>query len=430
MFYLKYRPQTWAELDNVQIRESLGKAVLNNNFSHAYLLLGSRGTGKTTTARLIAKTVNCLDRKKGEEPCNKCDACKAITAGNFLDVIEIDAASNTGVDDIRDLRDKIRLAPAVSPYKIYIIDEVHMLSNSAFNALLKTLEEPPSHVIFILATTDPQKLPETITSRCLIYDFGKATDPEIKEKLKKIIKKEKIVVTDQTLDVLIQRAGGSHRDAQKLLEQYAASGANLDLERPDTTNLVNFLLKKEKEKALQEISRLVEANEKIKDLIEEMIKQLRDILLSGNGSKEDSKKLIIKLIEANALMRDCPLPQLPLELVVVEWCEPLRHPGVPPQRDDRIYQKDSITPASPSFQNDGLNWPEIVAATKSHNHSLHAFLKAAKPKSLKDGILIIEVAYKFHKEKLEEPKNREILEKVIFDIMGKEIKVKFELEVK
>lgn len=430
MFYLKYRPQSWAELDNQKIRESLGKAVLDNNFSHAYLLLGSRGTGKTTTARLIAKTVNCLDRKKGEEPCNKCDACKAITGGNFLDVIEIDAASNTGVDDIRDLRDKIRLAPAVSPYKIYIIDEVHMLSNSAFNALLKTLEEPPSHVIFILATTDPQKLPETITSRCLIYDFGKAVDPEIKEKLKKIIKKEKIVVTDQTLDVLIKRANGSHRDAQKLLEQYASSGASLDLERPDATNLVNFLLKKEREKAFQEIYRLVEANEKIEDLIEEMIKQLRDLLLSGNENKEDSKNLIIRLIEANSLMRDCPLPQLPLELIVVEWCD-----GSHPEQSEGSH-KEKIATLPPVARNDNADssvleqWPEIVAATKSHNHSLHAFLKAAKPKSLKDGNLIIEVAYKFHKEKLEEPKNREILEKVIFDIMAKEIKVKFELGVK
>ncbi len=414
MFYLKYRPQTWEELDNKQVRESLGKAVLNNNFSHAYLLLGSRGTGKTTTARLIAKTVNCSDRKKGEEPCNKCDSCKAITGGNFLDVIEIDAASNTGVDDIRDLRDKIRLSPAISPYKIYIIDEVHMLSNSAFNALLKTLEEPPAHVIFILATTDPQKLPETITSRCLIYDFGKAVDMEIKEKLKKIIKEEKIVVTDQTLDVLIQRANGSHRDAQKLLEQFTTSGANLALGRPNSLNLVNFLLKKEKEKALTEISGFVEADEKIKDLIEEMIKQLRDLLLSGTNNKEDVRNLIIKLIGANALMRDCPLPQLPLELVAMEWC------GNTPQ-------KDSIGSPAGGLQNDALEWPEIVAATKEHNHSLHAFLKAAKPKSFKDDILIIEVAYKFHKEKLEEPKNRDILEKVVFDIMGKEIKIKFEL---
>ncbi|MBI3559485.1 DNA polymerase III subunit gamma/tau [Candidatus Gottesmanbacteria bacterium] len=427
MFYLKYRPQSWEELDNKQIRESLGKTVLNNNFSHAYLLLGSRGTGKTTTARLIAKTVNCQKRKKREEPCNKCDSCKAITAGNFLDVIEIDAASNTGVDDIRDLRDKIRLSPAISPYKIYIIDEVHMLSTSAFNALLKILEEPPSHVIFILATTDPQKLPETITSRCLIYDFGKATDSEIKEKLQKIIKEEKIVVTDQTLDILIERAKGSHRDAQKLLEQFAASGANLALGRPGGLNLVNFLLKKEKEKALQEISRLVEADEKIKDLIEEMIKQLRDILLSGNEDKEDAKNLIIKLIEANSLMRDCPLPQLPLELVVVEWCGESQNTQKTQQirKSDQSENLELRNSESSEFSE---RWPEIVAATKEHNHSLQAFFRAAKPKSLKDNILIIEVAYKFHKEKLEELKNREVLEKIISDIMKKEIKIKFELK--
>src|SRR5574340_569092 len=145
MLYNKYRPQKISELDNQKIKETLGKALLANNFGHAYLLIGPRGTGKTTVARLIAKVVNCQNRKKGEEPCNRCASCKAITEGTSLDVIEIDAASNTGVDDIRDLREKVKLAPTSSKYKVYIIDEVHMLSTSAFNALLKTLEEPPTH---------------------------------------------------------------------------------------------------------------------------------------------------------------------------------------------------------------------------------------------------------------------------------------------
>ncbi len=410
MFYRKYRPQTWEELDNKQIRESLGKAVLENNWSHAYLLLGSRGTGKTTTARLIAKTINCSKRKKGEEPCNKCDSCQSIISGSSLDVIEIDAASNTGVDDIRDLREKVRLSPAASPYKVYIIDEVHMLSTSAFNALLKTLEEPPKHVIFILATTEEQKLPETIVSRCLVYNFEREGEEEIKKKLEKIVLTEKIKIKEEVLAKIAVLASGSHRDAQKLLEQLTTSGANEDLERPSATNLINFLVKHDREKSLEEIRKYVEVNGKIKDLIDEMISILRDQLLSG----KDVKELIKKLIDAHALLRDSPIPSLPLELVVVEWCG--IEVVVPPQtpREDNTGDLES-------------KWNDIVAATKPLNHSLNAFLKAAKPKDLKDGRLVIEVAYKFHKEKLEEPKNRDILEQVIFDIMKEKIRVKFEL---
>jgi DNA polymerase-3 subunit gamma/tau len=194
MYYRKYRSQTIAEIDNSEIRETLGKSLLENKFSQAYLLVGTRGSGKTSMARLIAKVVNCTGRKLGEEPCNKCESCVAITDGRSLDVVEIDAASNTGVDDIRDLREKVKLAPVQGKFKIYIIDEVHMLSTSAFNALLKTLEEPPEHVIFVLATTDPQKLPETIVSRCLVYDFKTASKEELVRSLSRVVAGEKIKV--------------------------------------------------------------------------------------------------------------------------------------------------------------------------------------------------------------------------------------------
>ena len=417
MFYRKYRPQTWEELDNKRIRETLGKAVMDNNWSHAYLLLGSRGTGKTTTARLIAKTVNCEKRKKGEEPCNRCDSCLAITAGSSLDVFEIDAASNTGVDDIRDLREKVRLAPARGPFKIYIIDEVHMLSTSAFNALLKTLEEPPAHVIFVLATTDPQKLPDTIISRCLVYDFGRAQEEEILEKLKKISGEEKIKIDDKDLLSIAKAANGSHRDAQKFLEQLTTSGAKVDLERPNATNLIKFLENRERKKALKEIEKFVEANGKIKELISEMISLLRDQLLEG----KDVNDLIKKLIEANTLLRDSPIPSLPLEMVVVEWCGEEKEP-------EQIASSPSSPRNDDTFELIKSKWDEIVAATKPHNHSLNAFLKAAKPTEIKNGSLIIQVMYKFHAEKLQEPKNRDILEQVINDIIGNKVKVKFELK--
>lgn len=424
MFYRKYRPQTWSDLDNQQIRETLGRAVMDNNWSHAYLLLGSRGTGKTTTARLIAKTINCTDRKKGEEPCNKCDSCKAITAGSALDVIEIDAASNTGVDDIRDLREKVKLAPTSSSHKVYIIDEVHMLSTSAFNALLKTLEEPPEHVVFILATTDPQKLPDTIISRCLVYDFGKASESEIKNKLEKIAAKEKIDISAKVLDQIVKNAAGSHRDAQKILEQTTSSSANIDLEHPDALNLIKFLTKHDRDQALKEVKKYVDANGKIKDLISEMIANLRDSLLSDKPeiTKTDAIALIKKLIEAATLLRDSPIQSLPVELVIVEWCDENA-----PQ--EKITEEVKPKIAEPVFV-DGpqeilAKWNEIVAATKPHNHSLNAFLRAAHPIKLDGDDLTIEVYYKFHKEKLEENKNLDILEAVISDIIGKKLKVKF-----
>lgn len=374
MFYRKYRPQTIAELDNKRIREALGKALLDDNFSHAYLFIGPRGTGKTSAARILAKIVNCTDRAKGEEPCNRCDSCVAIAKGNSLDVIEIDAASNTGVDDIRDLREKVRLAPTGSKFKVYIIDEVHMLSTSAFNAILKTLEEPPAHVIFVLATTHPQKLPETIVSRCLVYDFGRVTHSELMGSLARVVKGEKMKVDDSVLLAVANKASGSFRDAHKLLEQLSIQSAKLTLDRLDGLNvtktddisdaLLKLVVSRNKTGALK----LVEENsEKIKDLMDSLISQLRNILLFRNGikvetedleiSSEEISKLILALVEAASLMRDCPIAQLPLEMVVVEFC------------------------------------------TSSQKTAF--------------------------KEKLAEGKNRDILGKAISDIMGKETKVIF-----
>ena len=453
MFYRKYRPQTWQDLASEKIRDSLGKAVLENNWSHAYLLTGSRGTGKTTTARLIAKTVNCTNRKKGEEPCNRCDSCAAITNGSSLDVIEIDAASNTGVDDIRDLREKVKLSPAGSIYKVYIIDEVHMLSTSAFNALLKTLEEPPAHVIFVLATTDPQKLPETIVSRCLVYDFGRAREDEIKKRLEQIAKEEKIEIKEEVLTVVAAQGRGSHRDAQKIFEQLVVSSAKVDLGRLDALNLINVegvantlvaaLISRKKEAALKEIEKFSNTNEKFKDLTTAMIAHLRDLLLSESKeiNSNDAKIIINKLIEANAMLRDSPIQSLPLELVVVEWCgekegdqntqKTLKTQNVSkPEKPEKSDKSDIPASRPAEFSEISDKWPEIVAATKPHNHSLNAFLKAAQPVGIENGFLIIEVAYKFHKEKLEEPKNRDILEQVISDIMGERVKIRFQLKAR
>ena len=219
VLYRKYRAQNFDELIGQEhITKLLKNAVRKEQLSHAYLFVGSRGTGKTSTARILSKAVNCLDLKKDGNPCNKCEICVSITNGNFLDLIEIDAASNRGIDQIRELKERIEFAPSKGKYKIYIIDEVHMLTNEAFNALLKTLEEPPSHIIFILATTDVHKLPATILSRCQRYDFRLGTELEIEKVLKSVLKSEKLKIEDEALKLVVRNARGSYRDALSLLD--------------------------------------------------------------------------------------------------------------------------------------------------------------------------------------------------------------------
>jgi DNA polymerase-3 subunit gamma/tau len=233
MFYLKYRPQTIADLDNKNIAEKIS-TILNNgtdSIPHAFLFTGQKGTGKTSTARIIAKAINCENNifaKKGTdfEPCNKCSNCLSITSGNNVDVIEIDAASNRKIDEIRDLISKIKYAPINSRYKIYIIDEVHMLTNESFNALLKTLEEPPKNTIFILATTELEKLPKTVISRCINFNFGKANQNEILAMFNRILKNEKVIIQNDVLEFIAQHADNSFRDATKILEEVLIDSKN------------------------------------------------------------------------------------------------------------------------------------------------------------------------------------------------------------
>jgi DNA polymerase-3 subunit gamma/tau len=219
VFYRKWRPQTLAEVVGQEpITQTLRNALSRGRISHAYLFCGPRGTGKTSTARILAKAINCLTNGKGE-PCNTCTMCRAITEGHALDVIEIDAASNTGIDDIRSLREKVNYAPNQARYKVYIIDEVHMLSNSASNALLKTLEEPPPHVIFVLATTEVHKILPTIMSRCQRFDFRRLSQADIIIALNRICQKEGIKLEPEAVRLIARSATGSLRDAENLLEQ-------------------------------------------------------------------------------------------------------------------------------------------------------------------------------------------------------------------
>lgn len=226
VFYRKWRPQTLAEVvGQAAVTQTLSNALKSERVSHAYLFYGPRGTGKTSTGRILAKAVNCLSTGK-KKPCNSCEMCQAITEGRALDVIEIDAASNTGVDDIRSLREKVNYAPAQARYKVYIIDEVHMLSNSASNALLKTLEEPPPQVIFILATTEIHKVLPTIMSRCQRFDFRRISQSDMVAKLASICDAEGIKIEPEGLRLIARSATGSLRDAENLLEQLATYYGN------------------------------------------------------------------------------------------------------------------------------------------------------------------------------------------------------------
>src|SRR5512141_1011135 len=220
--YRKWRPHLWDQVVGQEhVVTTLRNAVLASRVAHAYLFAGPRGTGKTTTARLLAKAVNCLDPDSANRPCDQCEYCQAVNQGRFLDLIEIDAASNTSVEDVRDLRDKINFSPNQGTYKVYIIDEVHMLSTAAFNALLKTLEEPPAHAIFILATTEVHKIPATVLSRCQRHEFRRIPVNDIIAQLGRLAEGEGIEVAPDALTLIARQSTGSLRDAISLLDQLA-----------------------------------------------------------------------------------------------------------------------------------------------------------------------------------------------------------------
>ena len=225
--YRRWRSRTFAEiLGQDHVTHTLLNALRHDRIAHAYLFSGPRGTGKTTTARVLAKAVNCLDPQDGE-PCNRCEICCRLNEGRSLDLIEIDAASNRGIDEIRDLRAKIAFSPSECRYKVYVVDEVHMLTNEAFNALLKTLEEPPPHAIFVLATTEPHKIPATVLSRCQRFGFRRVSMASLEKKLRMICERENVCVESPALDAIARYAAGSFRDAESLLDQLVSCGAEV-----------------------------------------------------------------------------------------------------------------------------------------------------------------------------------------------------------
>jgi len=353
--YRRYRPKTFDEvIGQKAIVQTLINALKFNRVSHAYLFCGQRGTGKTTLARLLAKSVNCLS-SASYEPCNECESCREINEGRSLDLIEIDAASNRGIDEIRSLKEGIRFAPVKSKYKIFVIDEVHMLTKEAFNALLKTLEEPPAHAIFILATTEPERLPATIISRTQRFDFKKLTIKEIIERLKILAKGEKIKISDEAMREIALSSEGSLRDAESLLDQLISLGhmeitaETLEevLGRVNFQKISQFLKYIEKNDAAEAIRFLNNIYENGADLIEfsrSVIKNLRRIMLLKTNPETEKiikdeitgeelkilikfgqslelkkiQKLMEEFLRVKEEMKHSPIPTLPLEIIVLE----------------------------------------------------------------------------------------------------------------
>lgn len=352
--YRKYRPANFKDIIGQDlIVKILKEASKEKKFAHAYIFAGPRGTGKTTMARILAKCANCLNLKDGE-PCNKCEICQSIDNGKNLDIIEIDAASNRGIDEIRSLKENIKIAPLMSKYKIYIIDEAHMITKEGFNALLKTLEEPPENIIFILATTEIEKIPITIKSRAQQFYFKKVSLNDIVQKLSKITEKEKIKINKEALELIASSAEGSFRDAESLLDQiYIFKGKEITLKDVEDilgkinfdklSNFVTALLNKQLEKVLNDLNAINENGYNLVQFTKDLIQYLRRVavlkynplmfdLFKNELSKEhlkvifsqttlfnDQHLILIKnLINAYKEMRYSQFPIIPLEIAIIE----------------------------------------------------------------------------------------------------------------
>lgn len=439
-FYRKYRPSVLSEIDNESVRAQLVSLLSKKkqDLPHAYLFTGPKGSGKTTAARLVAKIFNCVSPDKSGSPCGKCDACRQIAEARHLDVLELDAASNRGIDEIRVLRDTIALTPSSSEYKIYIIDEVHMLTTEAFNALLKTLEEPPLHAVFVLATTDVHKVPATIISRCIHVSFGRADQKALLNALKRIVKDEKISIDDEALALIADSADGSYRDAVKLLEQVSFHKGKITIrvvrdllvisEEQVLNAFIAALAKKDQKGALGIVEELVKNGHDIKTFLVDLLHRLESILVrSVMGkpveilSEHNVRELIPRFTRAYSELRISPIPQLPLELAVVEFCEQSLVAKSTEEKKAPVASSPSV--GILSLDQLAQHWPDFIAATKPFNHSVAGFLRSARPKTVKNGIVTIEAFYKFHQEKLSETKVTELLETTLKKLFGEKVKV-------
>ncbi|MFA5211134.1 MAG: DNA polymerase III subunit gamma/tau [Patescibacteria group bacterium] len=507
--YHKYRPKTFEEVVGQEhVTTTISNQIKNNKISHAYLFSGPRGVGKTTIARILAKSLNCEKIKDNESvPCNSCQTCEEIDKSNSIDVIEMDAATHTQVDNIREnVIENVQFRPSRSKYKIFIIDEVHMLSTGSFNALLKTLEEPPKYVIFILATTELNKIPETIISRCQRYNFVKVNNEEMKKYLKEILKKEKTEAEDEVLDRVVRKSEGCVRDALSLLDQLLAINnkkikmSDVELLLPSANletqmDFLEYLLKKDIIQALSLIEKMAEDGQNISFFSKSFIEFLHFFLLARadfnlakkqmNLEKNTEKKSLellklinnqelVKLIDLclkrDAEIKTSPLPQIPLELLILEWSQIDNQNEINPKNNtentflNTEIKKPDITTKTVlksknkaeteslnsvnqtdqketekicekvksfiigknrdiNFEEMKAKWPECLKKIEIESPSLIFILKMADLIKIEDNILTVEVSYEFHREKLTEAGIKSKIENIFYQIFAEKIKL-------
>ncbi|MCD6400815.1 MAG: DNA polymerase III subunit gamma/tau [Anaerolineales bacterium] len=482
--YNKWRPKTWDEvIGQDHIIQTLKNAVAGERVVHAYLFAGPRGTGKTSTARLLAKAVNCLDEDPAKRPCNACDHCEAINAGRFLDLIEIDAASNTSVDDVRDLRDKINFTPNQGRYKVYIIDEVHMLSTAAFNALLKTLEEPPPHAIFILATTEVHKIPATVLSRCQRHEFRRIPVRDIVQQLERMVKAENLDVEEETLPFLARQATGSLRDAISLLDQLASTEGKITLAGAQAIlgtatgetviQLMESLLEGDTASGMERIHQALDAGSDPRQFARQIVDYMRGLLLilSGNADQINATgevrsrmaahalkvepRIIIRMLQifnrAASEARYAWQPALPLEMAFIESVMLFNQEEVtliekketakdkenearlPKKSNQTLVSNEKGAPAKtekPIIETDPLpenikkNWDEIRSKTRAYDPITQALLNSCKPLGIYHGELILAFVSDVLRVKMEQGKHIENTSEALQEVIGETISIR------